>query len=512
MYSKVVKMKILNAIQLKAADQLTIAAQHISSLELMERASFALTLAIERDLKDISGYSFAVLCGSGNNGGDGLAVARMLQEKGAAVQIYLLNASRYSDDNLQNQRKVHPDFIKSFEAGQPPEINKDAIILDCLFGAGLSRPLDESYRALIESINNHPNYILSADLPSGLQADVINTADAIVVKATKIYTFHSPKLAMLLPQHQEWVDKYEVIDIRLDPAAIRQQHVDHYYVTEQWASAKLKARNRFAHKGTFGHALLIGGSYGKIGAVRLSATAAARSGCGLVTVYIPGCGYTPFQASVPEIMVLTDSNNNYIANYPAIKPYTAVGVGIGMGQEGPTGTAFVKLMRSLASDTRLVLDADALNLLATRQDLMANLPANTILTPHPKELKRLIGEWTDDMEKIEKVQNFTFQHQVIIIVKGANTMTVLPDGKLYFNSTGNAGMATGGSGDVLTGIITSLLAQGYAAADAAILAVYLHGAAGDAARKEWGEESLIASDIISCLSTAFQHLRSSRIF
>lgn len=260
---------------------------------------------------------------------------------------------------------------------------------------------------MIESINNHPNYILSADLPSGLQADVINAADAIVVKATKIYTFHSPKLAMLLPQHQEWVDKYEVIDIGLDPQAIRQQHVDHYYVTEQWASTKLKARNRFVHKGSFGHALLIGGSYGKIGAVRLSATAAARSGCGLVTVYIPGCGYTPFQASVPEIMVLTDSNNNHIANYPAIKPYTAIGVGIGMGQEGPTGTAFVKLMRSLTSDTRLVLDADALNLLATRQDLMANLPPNTILTPHPKELKRLIGEWTDDMEKIEKVQNFT---------------------------------------------------------------------------------------------------------
>ncbi|QQT26359.1 NAD(P)H-hydrate dehydratase [Sphingobacterium spiritivorum] len=512
MYSNVVKMKILNAIQFKEVDQLTIAAQHISSLELMERASFALTQAIERDLKDVSRYSFVVLCGSGNNGGDGLAVARMLLEKGADVQVYLLNSPHYSEDNLQNQEKIHPDFIKFFVVELPPEIDKNAIILDCLFGVGLSRPLDESYRPLIESINNHAGYILSADLPSGLQADVINAADAIVVKATKIYTFHSPKLAMLLPQHQEWVDTYEVIDIRLDPDAIRQQHVDHYYVTEQWAFAKLKTRNRFSHKGTFGHALLIGGSYGKIGAVRLSATAAARSGCGLVTVYIPGCGYTAFQAAVPEIMVLTDSNNNHITNYPSVKPYSAIGVGIGMGQEGPTGTAFVKLMRSLTPDTRLVLDADALNLLATRQDLLANLPPDTILTPHPKELKRLIGEWTDDRKKIEKVRNFASLYKVIVIVKGANTMTVVPDGKLYFNSTGNAGMATGGSGDVLTGIITSLLAQGYSAEDAAILAVYLHGAAGDEARKERGEESLIASDIITCLSTAFQRLRLSRIF
>lgn len=495
-------MKILSAQQINRIDSETLKDQKISSLDLMERAATVVFEEIKKLHPRLEYSIFFIFCGKGNNGGDGLVLARLLDQQQAQVKVYLMDVEDYSADNLANQKRLPNHIIQKVAAEDQIAIPSDAIVLDCLFGYGLKRALTADWNGLISSINGCGARIYSVDMPSGLLADKKTAADVPIVKADLVYTFQFPKMALLLPENQWYVKDFKVLDIDLSQRAIEAVETNLFYVDEPLVRSFYRQRRKFDHKGTFGHILIIGGSKGKMGAVQLALKAALRAGCGLASAYVPDGGNTILQTAVPEAMVMTDPEQDFISQFPAIDGYQSVGVGIGMGT-APNTIDALKVFITRVNDTSLVLDADALNILAREPDLWAFVPAHSILTPHPKELSRILGAWQDDFEKIEKVKVFARKHQFYVLIKGANSTMVMPDGQVYFNSTGNVGMATGGSGDILTGIITSLLGQGYSSKEALIMGVYIHGRAADIAVKTIGTYSLLPSDTINHLSDAF---------
>lgn len=495
-------MKILSAQQINRIDSETLKDQKISSLDLMERAATVVFEEIKKLHPRLEHSTFFIFCGKGNNGGDGLVLARLLDQQQAQVKVYLMDVADYSADNLANQKRLPNHMIQKIAVEDQIDIPSDAIVLDCLFGYGLKRVLTAEWNGIISSINGCGARIYSVDMPSGLLADKKTAADVPIVKADLVYTFQFPKIALLLPENQWYVKDFKVLDIDLSQRAIEAAETNLFYVDEPLVRSFYRQRRKFDHKGTFGHTLIIGGSKGKMGAVQLALKAALRAGCGLASAYVPDGGNTILQTAVPEAMVLTDPEQDFISQFPAIDGYQSVGVGIGMGT-APNTIDALKVFITRVNDTSLVLDADALNILAREPDLWAFVPAHSILTPHPKELSRILGAWQDDFEKMEKVKVFARKHQFYVLIKGANSTMVMPDGQVYFNSTGNVGMATGGSGDILTGIITSLLGQGYSSKEALIMGVYIHGRAADIAVKTIGTYSLLPSDTINHLSDAF---------
>jgi hydroxyethylthiazole kinase-like uncharacterized protein yjeF len=498
-------MKILSAQQINKIDSETLKDQKISGLDLMERAATVAFEEIKKRHPRLEYSTFFIFCGKGNNGGDGLVLARLLDQQQAQVKVYLIDVEDYSADNLANQKRLPNHIIQKVAAQDQVAIPSDAVVLDCLFGYGLKRVLTTDWSGIISSINGCGARIYSVDMPSGLLADRKTAADVPIVKADLVYTFQFPKLALLLPENQWYVKDFKVLDIDLSQRAIEAAETNLFYVDEPLVRSFYRQRRKFDHKGTFGHTLIIGGSKGKMGAVQLALKAALRAGCGLASAYVPDGGYTILQTAVPEAMVITDPEQDFISQFPVIDGYQSVGIGIGMGTAPQTIDA-LKVFITRVNDTPLVLDADALNILAREPNLWAYVPAHSILTPHPKELSRILGVWEDDFEKMEKVKVFARKHQFYVLIKGANSAMVMPDGMVYFNSTGNVGMATGGSGDILTGIITSLLGQGYSSKGALIMGVYIHGRAADIAVKTIGTYSLLPSDTISHLSNAFLEL------
>ncbi|MGJ1434905.1 NAD(P)H-hydrate dehydratase [Sphingobacterium siyangense] len=495
-------MKILSAQQINRIDSETLKDQKISSLDLMERAATVVFEEIKKLHPRLEHSTFFIFCGKGNNGGDGLVLARLLDQQQAQVKVYLMDVADYSADNLANQKRLPNHMIQKIAVEDQIDIPSDAIVLDCLFGYGLKRVLTAEWNGIISSINGCGARIYSVDMPSGLLADKKTAADVPIVKADLVYTFQFPKIALLLPENQWYVKDFKVLDIDLSQRAIEAAETNLFYVDEPLVRSFYRQRRKFDHKGTFGHTLIIGGSKGKMGAVQLALKAALRAGCGLASAYVPDGGNTILQTAVPEAMVLTDPEQDFISQFPVIDGHQSVGIGIGMGTAPHTIDA-LKVFITRVNDTPLVLDADALNILARELNLWAFVPAHSILTPHPKELSRILGAWQDDFEKIEKVKIFARKHQFYVLIKGANSTMVMPDGQVYFNSTGNVGMATGGSGDILTGIITSLLGQGYSSKEALIMGVYIHGRAADIAVKTIGTYSLLPSDTINHLSDAF---------
>ncbi|OJZ13935.1 NAD(P)H-hydrate dehydratase [Sphingobacterium sp. 40-24] len=495
-------MKILSAQQINGIDSETLKDQKISSLDLMERAATVVFEEIKKLHSRLEQSTFYIFCGKGNNGGDGLVLARLLDQQQAQVKVYLVDVKDYSVDNLTNQKRLPNHMIQKIAAEDQIDIPSHAIVLDCLFGYGLKRALTADWNGIISSINGCGATIYSIDMPSGLLADEKTATDVPIVKADMVYTFQFPKIALLIPENQWYVKDFKVLDIGLNQRAIELAETNLFYVDESFVRSFYRQRRRFDHKGTFGHTLIIGGSKGKMGAVQLALKAALRAGCGLASAYVPSCGNTILQTAVPEAMVMTDLQQDFISQFPLLTGYQSVGIGIGMGTASHTIDA-LKVFITQVNDTPLVLDADALNILAREPDLWASVPAHSILTPHPKELSRILGAWQDDFEKIEKVKAFARKHQFYLLIKGANSAMVMPDGLVYFNSTGNVGMATGGSGDILTGIITSLLGQGYSSKEALIMGVYIHGRAADLAVKTIGAYSLLPSDTINHLSDAF---------
>ena len=496
-------MKILSAEQIRALDKYTIEHEPISSIDLMERAASKFTEAI----LDITSPDDTILifCGMGNNGGDGLAVARMLLAAGyKALQVFVVKHSeKGSADFTANEERLKGligiQYINT--DAQIPEIDKHAVVIDAIFGSGLSSPLEGISAAVVSAINQSGATIYAVDVPSGLYCDKVNEASDVVIQSSCTYTFHAPKLSFLLVGNAKWVSDFEILDIGLLSDYVSSIEARYEYVDDALVSGLFKKRGKFSHKGTYGHALISAGSYGKMGASVLSVGAALKSGAGLVTAHVAKCGYDIMQISNPEAMVVVDKAENELTDLTDFAKFSTIGIGPGIGKSDKTADFFEALMRHYQKP--MVIDADAINIISDLHYLRGHIPQGSILTPHPGEFKRLMGTWSDDLSKIQKQIEFSAQHKVVVVLKGANTSISTPDGKVYFNSTGNPGMAKGGSGDVLTGIITALLAQGYTSEHAAIIGVFIHGRAGDIAAEVLGQTGMTARDIIQFLPEAF---------
>ncbi len=497
-------MKIVSAEQLYKADKATIEKENISSAELMERAGTQIFNWLHHRLQG-SPFPIRIFCGIGNNGGDGLVVGRLLLEHGYNVIVYVVNFSDKRSrnflinyDRIKKTSKEWPILMKS--ESDFPELDEEDILIDALFGIGLNRSPDGWVKKLIQFLNESPAFKLAIDIPSGLFANAPVTDKEAILKAHYTLTFQVPKLSFFLPETSHYVSDFEVLDIGLDSEFLQTVEPLAQLISKHEAQPIYIPREKFGHKGTYGHALIVGGSYGKIGAAILASSAAFRIGAGMVTTFVPKCGYNIMQTALPEAMVVTDKKEEIITDISVDFEPTAIGIGMGIGKDKETVSALMKLFKHAKAP--MVIDADALNNLSENKDLMKILPKNAILTPHPGELKRLIGEWKNDYDKFDKVKKFSKKHRVIMIVKGAYTTTVNGD-EMYINTSGNPGMGTAGSGDTLSGVLTGLLCQGYDPLVASIFGVYLHGRAGDIASGQMGYEALIAGDIIDNLSEAY---------
>ncbi|HVD98257.1 MAG TPA: NAD(P)H-hydrate dehydratase [Cytophagaceae bacterium] len=486
-------MKILNAAQIKELDNYTILNEPIESINLMERAATAFVRWFtERFRKE---QKVVIFCGPGDNGADGLAIARMLIQKMYEVTIYHVKTKETSENYQTNEERLsHVGFVKLISAFKEiPPLSSNLVIIDALFGSGTNKPIEGLHADVINAINKSEATIVAVDMPSGLYMDKQNE-NPIIIKALYTVSFQLPKLAFMLPQHQDYVGQWYILHIGLSRDYIEKAETNYYYLDEQVIKSMVHKRAKFSHKGTYGKALLITGSYGMLGASVLTSKACLRTGAGLVKVYVPEAGFFVLQNDLPEVIVLTDPHPEMITNIPDLSEYDSIGIGPGMGEKAETVAAFEKLLTNTKAP--LVIDASALNMLAAQKTLLDKIPAGSILTPHPKEFERLAGKSTNDYDRLEKAKAFCKKYKVILVLKGAHTAVINVDGTIYFNSTGNPGMATAGSGDVLTGVITSLLAQKYNSLEAAQLGVFLHGYAGDAAARKLSQQSMLASDII----------------
>ncbi len=496
-------MKFFTSTDIRMLDKYTIQHEPIASVELMERAAAMLTQWITARFSPQ--HRIIICCGTGNNGGDGLAVARMLAERGYNVQVYLIsNPSALSPDAaVSYKRLVGVGLVEVHQVEVLlPAILPTDVVVDALFGSGLNRPLEGLAADLVNHINSSGATVISVDIPSGLCSEHSSATKATcAIRASYTLTLEFPKLSFMCTENEEFVGEMHVIPIGLHPDGVNEIYSDYHYITPDDVEGLLPKRKRFSHKGSYGHCLLVAGAAGMAGAAVLAARACYRSGVGLLTVHIPSLLEGIVQTSIPEALVSIDKAAAYTSAIPDLR-YTAVAVGPGIGRHPDTREALYSYLQS--SEQPLVLDADALNILAEHDDWATLLPKNTIITPHPKEFERLAGKWTNSAERIAKQQRLATTYSMVVVVKGARTTIALPDGSLWFNSTGNAGMATAGSGDVLTGIMLALLGQGLSPEHAAILGVYVHGLAGDLAAEQLGETSLMASDIIDYLPQAFK--------
>ncbi len=502
-------MKILTAPQIRKADGLTIKNEPIASVDLMERASFACYNWIINNLPD--NLQVKVFAGPGNNGGDGLAISGMLAKAGYEVYVYILNSpdtlspdARINYNRIVNLNGVSIYFIN--ESNDFPLIDRTDLVIDSIFGSGISRPVIGIAADLIDCINLSGAIIVSIDIPSGLRTEENEYLHhGSIVQATYTLTFQLPKIAFFFAENERYTGEWIVLDIRLLESAIDDQETNYFYTVRDDVAKQLIRRKKFDHKGIFGHALLLSGSYGKMGAAVLASKACLHSGVGLLTTHIPKSGYNIMQTSVPEGMTIVDEHTSILTVLTDLTGYSAVGAGPGIGKEEKTGLLLHYILTT--AKVPIVLDADAINLISMNREWLKLLSPSTILTPHPGEFDRLAGPSQNCYQRHLKQIDFSKKYNTIVVLKGAFTSITTPDGKCRFNSTGNPGMATAGSGDVLTGIILSLLAQGYQPVNGAITAVYLHGLAGDIARDKIGEEALTASDIINNLGNAFQKIK-----
>lgn len=502
-------MRILNSKQVPVVDKFTIENEPILSINLMERAA---KVCFEWIVENFSfSKQFKIFVGSGNNGGDALAIARMLAEEKYNVDVYLLSKklspdSKINKKRLDEQKLANINFISSEK--KLPEINDDDIIIDGMFGSGLSRSVEGIYLDVINHINKNKATVISIDIPSGLFAENNFNHKGEKIKADYTLTLEMPFLSFFFAENEDFIGEWIILPIGLDKDFINSQTCEEFYISKDFIKNKIKKRKKFSHKGTYGHSLLIAGSHGKFGAAILAARACLRSGAGLLTTHLPTYGCDIMQTAFPEAMISRDISDIIFSQAPDLENFDAIGIGCGIGKKNNTAKGLLDLLKK--SNKPIILDADALNILSENKTWLDFLPKNSILTPHPKEFERLFGIFPNNYERHLALKEFAKKYNIYIVLKGANTATACPDGEVYFNSTGNAGMATAGSGDVLTGIILSFLSQKYSPKDAALIGVYIHGLAGDFAAKEKSEFSLIASDIIDFLPKAFWLIEPSK--
>lgn len=498
-------MKFFPTSAIKAIDAYTIGHEPIASIDLMERAARALTDAI---LERYAGRSFAVFAGPGNNGGDGLAVARMLAAVGNRVSVWLINPNGVlSPDCAVNLARLEDTAVAVTEVGDAfsmPALDRETIIVDALFGSGLNRPLGGLFADVVKGIDMLSNDVVAIDMPSGLMGGDNDPSLQLIVFATLTLTLQFPKLSLLFAENEMFVGEFKVLDIGLSQRAIADTPSPFVYTDRVDIAPLIKPRAKHSHKGAYGRALLVAGSKGMAGASVLAARAALRSGVGLLTLHVPACNNTIVQVAVPEAMTSIDSSECCFSDTLDISKYNAVAVGPGLGQSAESEAALLQLIA--ACRVPMVLDADALNILSRNPKYMQCLPQGSIITPHVGEFSRLFGAADSSFVRLQAARAYASTFGVTVVLKGAYTAVVTPQGAMHFNSSGNPGMATGGCGDVLTGCIVSLLAQGYTSVDAARIAVYIHGLAGDLAAAEKGQTALVAGDVIDFLPSAWRSL------
>jgi hydroxyethylthiazole kinase-like uncharacterized protein yjeF len=486
-------MNILSAAQFKWLDQCLMDAdiQISSAFELTVNSMVkALVKGMTHDCK------IAVFCGTGNNGADGFAIARCLNELNFEVTIFLVPFGEMTPE-CHHQFEMWPSDVVLFNEQEEYVLDSFDVIIDAIMSTGLNRKPEGVLYHAIQTINEFEGDVFAIDLPTGLTVEKIIDFTAVVT-ATSTLSYYAPKLSFFMPESAFCVGNWEVVDSGLLANELAGLTTRYHVLTEQEVRTGLPNRNRFSNKGTYGHGLLIGGSLGKIGAIQLSARACLRSGIGLLTVHLPHCGIVPIQTNVPEAMVIPDIHENQVSDLTMHQPATFQSIGIGPGM-GISPTTLNVLKQVLEWNKPTVIDADALNALALYPDFLELLPVSTVLTPHPKEFERLAGKSVSGIDRLERLQHFSQTYRCVVILKDAITSIALPSGQVYFNISGNPGMATGGAGDVLTGIVTGLLAQGFSDEQAAKTSVFFHGFAGDCAKEMRGERAIIASDLIEYL-------------
>ncbi len=501
-------MKLPSAAQVRALDKITINKNYSASIDLMEHASSVFVNWFKSKYPN-KNRIIHVFCGTGNNGGDGLAIARMLNNDFYPVKVYYCEIGKNSIDNAENLQALpfkDSDKFQSLEENDPiPNVGKDDLLIDALFGSGINREITGYWASLIKFLNKSKAEIIAVDLPSGLY-EKANLND-VMVRADRTLSFEFPKLPFLLPSYADVVGGWEMRSIGLDKEAIQSMDCNHFYIDQNLAASLLKKRKKFSHKGSYGHALLIMSKYGMVGAALLAGRSCLRAGTGLVSIHVPRIAYQIIQTALPEAIVSVDQHEYHFTTAPNLNNYSAVGIGCGLGQESLSVAGLKQVLGKLNNHEKnvpLLLDADALNILANHEEIWDKIPAHTIITPHPRECERLFGKAENDYDQLEALSKLAKLKKIYIVLKRAHTAIFCSDGTIYFNSTGNPGLATAGSGDVLSGIITGLLAQKYDPKSACILGVYLHGLAADlAVNHVRGEEALIASDVIEFLGNAF---------
>lgn len=498
-------MKILTGSQIKEADKYTIENEPISSLELMERASLYMSNEVIKILNDDVPLLFFI--GKGNNGGDGLAMARILSENGYRCMVYCI----YSKEDMTEDCRANLERLPADVEILNPDIifqnilvNEDILIIDAILGSGVKGIVKEPISEVIRWINNLPNQVVSIDLPSGMKTEWNNEDDKSIIKADYTLTIEFPKIGMLLPDVGEYCGEIIIVPIGLSQEYINETFSNYNYTDKEYIQSLTEKRSKFTYKNAHGHALLICGSKNMGGTATLATAGALRSGCGLVTTHLPYEARYGIMANCPSAMLSFDEGDMFTVLPSNLDKYSVVGAGCGIGQSEETVMALGLLFQSVTYP--IVIDADALNIIATHRQLHNFIPKNSVLTPHLGELRRLVGAWDSEKHKIELVRQQASDLESVIVVKGAYTMICLPDGNCFFNSTGNAGMAKGGSGDILTGLITGLIGRGYSSSKAAIIGVYLHGLAGDLAASELSQEAMNSTDIVDYLPKAFIEL------
>lgn len=505
-------MKILSAKEIRSVDEYTIANEPIASIDLMERAA----LACERKLLKMIDHddSVFVFSGKGNNGGDGMAIARLLYERGFNVRLIVTHyTDKFSNDAQTNYNLFRTKFpaqlveVTHVDELNKLELNQESIIIDALFGTGLNKPVEGLAAEVVDFINNSPGRVISIDMPSGLYADESSANNKHIVKANCVITLQLPKLAFFMPENCHYVQSFEAADIGLSSAAIDLQRSACFVLQKETVSGLLRPRNKFDHKGTFGHGLLMAGSKGKAGAAIISAKACLRSGAGLLTLHSVSEVTNALLHHLPEAMSNCDQHNSFITEVPKLDNFDAIGFGPGVGTQTDTETALKKILQFYSGP--IVIDADGLNILSENKTWLSFLPPSVILTPHVKEFERLAGKSSDDFDRLKMLREFSLKNKCIVILKGAYSTIAMPDGSLYFNTSGNPGLAKGGSGDALTGIILGLLTRGYNAPQSALIGTFIHGFAADRCAKKMSYESILANDVIEQLPRAFRKLEDA---
>lgn len=496
-------MKIFTAQQIRQCDEYTIANESISSIQLMERAAEAFVYWVSENCNNHR--NFVLFCGPGNNGGDGFAIARLLCLKGFDVDVFVDPKAKFSDDanaNFKELKGIPEVQIKSFKDMDLFRFDSRTIIIDALFGIGLSRELEGDYKKIIDELNAKKAIRISIDIPSGLFTDRVSDEKSTIFKADYTLSFQCWKKGFLHPETGKYAGKVVVLDIDLSEEYISETETQHFIIDDTMVEGIFKPRNEFSHKGTYGKVTIAAGSYGKIGAAVLATQSALKMGAGLTFTLAPKCGYEILQTSCPEAMFIEGGEKN--VDEFTIDETSVAGIGPGLGTNPETEKALLKFLKQYSKP--LVLDADALNILAKDQKNVALIPKSSIITPHPKEFERLFGLTKDSFDRVELARKKAHELQIYIVLKDHHTQIITPEGNVFYNITGNSGLAKGGSGDLLTGILTSLLAQGYSEENAALFGVWFHGKAAEFASEKHSKEAMLPTDVIQEFGNVFEEL------